>query len=217
MLMPIAGKKPATEASAKEPAAKPQRKSAQPPAVVSKSDRHFVCKRLVARCKSEHFALCYVGAGSTFALDLRAPFFNVRCEMHLSNSQDPAERPTILLIEDEDLLREMLEETLVEAGYGVLSAASGEEARDLLSGKPLPRARVTDINLDRARMDGWELARLARENDAGCVILYVSGDSGHRWAANGVPRSVLLAKPFAPSQLVEEISSLLLRCGAAPR
>lgn len=135
--------------------------------------------------------------------------------MHLSNSQDPAERSTILLVEDEDLLREMLEETLAEAGYGVLSAASGEEATNLLSGRALPRALVTDINLGRGRMDGWELARLARENDPSCAILYVSGDSAHRWAANGVPRSVLLAKPFAGAQLVEAISRLLLRCGSA--
>jgi CheY-like chemotaxis protein len=89
--------------------------------------------------------------------------------MHLSNSQDPAERPTILLVEDEDLLREMLEETLVEAGYGVVSAASGEAATNLVSRPPLPRALVTDINLGRARMDGWELARIARQNDPGCV------------------------------------------------
>jgi two-component system, cell cycle response regulator CpdR len=109
--------------------------------------------------------------------------------MHLSNSQDASEGATILVVEDEDLLREMLEETLVEAGYGVISAASGGEATDLLSGTPLPRAVGTDINLGRARMDGWELARLARKNDPSCVILYVSGDSAHRWAANGVPQS----------------------------
>ncbi|WP_346659534.1 response regulator [Bradyrhizobium sp. 183] len=118
--------------------------------------------------------------------------------------------------DDEDLLREMLEETLVEAGYGVVSAASGEEAANLLSMTPLPRALVTDINLGRARMDGWELARLARPNDPGCVILYVSGDSAHRWAANGVPQSILLAKPFAPAQLVEAISGLLTRSRSFP-
>ncbi|RXT42980.1 response regulator [Bradyrhizobium betae] len=134
--------------------------------------------------------------------------------MHLSNSQDASERSTILLVEDEDLLREMLEETLVEAGYGVVSAASGEEATDLLNGDPLPRALVTDINLGRARMDGWELARIARANDPSCVILYVSGDSAHRWAANGVPQSLLLAKPFAPAELVEAISGLLTRSGS---
>ncbi|MCK1480395.1 response regulator [Bradyrhizobium sp. 197] len=131
--------------------------------------------------------------------------------MHLSNSPGPAERSTILLVEDEDLLREMLEETLVEAGYGVLSAASGEAAADLLVGAPLPRALVTDVNLGRAGIDGWALARLAREHDPSCAILYVSGGSAHRWASNGVPRSIILPKPFAPAQLVEALSDLLIR------
>jgi DNA-binding response OmpR family regulator len=131
--------------------------------------------------------------------------------MHLSNSPDAARRPVILLVEDEDLLREMLEETLMEAGYGVVSAASGEEAADLLSGTSVTRALVTDINLGRARMDGWALARLAREHDPSCGILYVSGDSAHRWASNGVPRSKLLPKPFAPAQLVQALSDLLVR------
>jgi len=79
-------------------------------------------------------------------------FENERCaRMQLSDSQDAAERSIILLVEDEDLLREMLEETLMEAGYGVVSAASGEEAADLLGGAPLPRALITDINLGRTR------------------------------------------------------------------
>ena len=55
--------------------------------------------------------------------------------MHLSNSQHSAEM--VLLVEDEDLLREMLEDTLSEAGFGVLSAASGEEAAELLAVAPL--------------------------------------------------------------------------------
>ncbi|MCK1453278.1 response regulator [Bradyrhizobium sp. 35] len=131
--------------------------------------------------------------------------------MHLSNSHNAADGSTILLVEDEALLREMLEETLIEAGYGVVSAASGEEAARLLIRTPLPRAVVTDINLGRARMDGWGLARLARENDPSCGILYVSGDSAHRWASNGVPRSILLPKPFAPAQLVQALSGLLIR------
>jgi two-component system, cell cycle response regulator CpdR len=60
-------------------------------------------------------------------------------------------------------------------------------------------------------MDGWELARLVRHHDPDCEILYVSGDSTHRWAANGVPNSMLIAKPFAPAELVEAVSSLLNR------
>jgi two-component system, cell cycle response regulator CpdR len=132
------------------------------------------------------------------------------CEMHLSNSRHAAEQAMVLLVEDEDLLRDMLEETLRDAGFGVLSAASGEEATDLLRTAPVARALVTDINLGRAKMDGWGARPLAREHDPGCGIVYVSGDSAHRWAAKGVPRSLMLSKPFAPTQLVEAISNLLI-------
>jgi len=113
------------------------------------------------------------------------------------------------LVEDEFLLREMLEEILTEAGYSVQSASSAEEAADLLGGIPMPWALVTDVNLGRARMDGWELARLVRQRDPDRGIVYVSGDSGHRWAANGVPHSILLPKPFVSAQLVEAVSTLL--------
>ncbi|MBM7486812.1 DNA-binding response OmpR family regulator [Bradyrhizobium sp. USDA 3686] len=136
--------------------------------------------------------------------------------MHLGHCQETSPGSTIVLVEDEDLLRELLEETLVEAGYGVLSTASGEEAAGLLNRGSVPRVLVTDVNLGRARMDGWEVARVARAIDPGCAILYVSGDSAHRWATEGVPQSVLLAKPFAPAQLVEAIWGLLTRSGSIP-
>jgi DNA-binding response OmpR family regulator len=118
--------------------------------------------------------------------------------MHLRNTPS-GERAAILLVEDEYLLRDMLEEALAEAGFAVLSAASGEEAAALLGRIATPWALVTDVNLGRARMDGWELARLVRQQDPNRGILYVSGDSAHRWKANGVPRSILLSKPFAPA------------------
>jgi two-component system, cell cycle response regulator CpdR len=129
--------------------------------------------------------------------------------MLFSNSQNIGGRSAVLLVEDEFLLLEMFGEILIEAGYIVRSAASAEEAADFLGIMPMPWALVTDINLGRAKMDGWELARLARQRDPERGIIYISGDSGHRWAANGVPRSLLLPKPFAAAQLVEVVSSLL--------
>jgi two-component system, cell cycle response regulator CpdR len=129
--------------------------------------------------------------------------------MLFSNSQNIGGRSAVLLVEDEFLLLEMFGEILIEAGYIVRSAASAEEAADFLGIMPMPWALVTDINLGRAKMDGWELARLARQRDPERGIIYISCDSGHRWAANGVPRSLLLPKPFAAAQLVEVVSSLL--------
>ena len=59
-------------------------------------------------------------------------------------------------------------------------------------------------------MDGWELACAAREQASDLPVIYVSGASGHEWASRGVPGSLMIAKPFAPAQIVVAISSLLV-------
>jgi CheY-like chemotaxis protein len=67
---------------------------------------------------------------------------------------------------------------------------------------------VTDINL-RGKIDGWEVGRSAREIDPTMPIIYMTGTNGEEWASKGVPNSLLLAKPFAPAQIVTAISQLL--------
>jgi len=70
------------------------------------------------------------------------------------------------------------------------------------------RALVTDINL-RDSMDGWEVAKRAREIDPEFPVVYMSGAHAEDWASKGVPNSIMLAKPFAPAQLVTAVSQLL--------
>ena len=67
---------------------------------------------------------------------------------------------------------------------------------------------MTDIWIGR-RPNGWELANRARELGPLLSVIYISGNSADEWAANGVPKSVMLQKPFASAQLVTAISSLL--------
>ncbi|MEH2686783.1 response regulator [Bradyrhizobium diazoefficiens] len=74
------------------------------------------------------------------------------------------------------------------------------------------RAVVTDINL-LGKLDGWKVGRSAREIDPTMPIIYMTGTHGEEWASEGVPNSLLLAKPFAPAQIVTAISQLL---NAAP-
>ena len=70
------------------------------------------------------------------------------------------------------------------------------------------RALVTDISL-RGRIDGWEVAKQAREIDPQFPVVYMSGASAEDWASKGVPNSIMLSKPFAPAQLVTAVSNLL--------
>jgi len=66
---------------------------------------------------------------------------------------------------------------------------------------------VTDIAL-RGKIDGWDVARRAREIDPRFPVVYISGAGGD-WPSKGVPESVMLEKPFAPAQLVTAIANLL--------
>ena len=118
--------------------------------------------------------------------------------------------PTILVVEDDHLIQSVVEEALKEGGFQIVMASSGEHAIELLdSAQGKYRALVTDINLGRNSREGWEVARHARETDPAFPVVYMSGDSAEDWASKGVPNSIMLAKPFAPAQLVTAVAQLL--------
>ena len=115
----------------------------------------------------------------------------------------------ILVIEDDQAIQTIVDEALTEGGFEPAIAASGEEAVTLLKGGLIKyRALVTDIGL-RGRFDGWEVAQQAREIDPAFPIVYMTGAHAEDWASKGVPNSIMLAKPFAPAQLVTAVSQLL--------
>jgi CheY-like chemotaxis protein len=119
------------------------------------------------------------------------------------------ELPIILVVEDDQLIQSLVQETLDDGGFESAIAASGEEAVTLIKGhKGKYRALVTDINL-RGEMDGWEVAQHAREIEPDFPVVYMSGAAAADWTSKGVPNSIMLAKPFAPAQLLTAVSNLL--------
>lgn len=117
--------------------------------------------------------------------------------------------PLVLVVEDDDALQTVAEGALTDGGFEVAIASSGEEAVTLLKGqKGKYRALVTDIRL-RGNIEGWDVARYARETDPEFPVIYMSGASAADWPSKGVPNSIILEKPFAPAQLVTAVSQLL--------
>ena len=115
----------------------------------------------------------------------------------------------ILVIEDDQAIQQIVEDALTDGGFEPAIVASGEEAITLLRGNRTNyRALVTDVNLS-GRMDGWEVAKQAREIDPAFPIVYMTGANADEYASHGVPNSILLTKPFAPAQLITAISNLL--------
>ncbi len=108
------------------------------------------------------------------------------------------------------MIRHIVEEALGDGGYQTVVASSGEDAVKLLdSADQTYRALVTDVNLGRGKMTGWDIARHARETTPDLPVVYMTGDSAAEWAAQGVPNSILITKPFAPAQLLTAVSQLL--------
>ncbi|MBR0975657.1 response regulator transcription factor [Bradyrhizobium japonicum] len=116
----------------------------------------------------------------------------------------------ILVVEDDQLVQNLVEDCLSEGGFETVATPSGEKAIELLDvAEGKYRALVTDINLKPGEIDGWEVARHAREIAPHFPVVYMSGIEADDWASKGVPNSIMLAKPFAPAQLVTAISQLL--------
>jgi two-component system cell cycle response regulator CpdR len=117
-------------------------------------------------------------------------------------------QPRVLLADDEVLVRDLVEESLQEAGYEVVAVSSSPEAFAALEAQGDFVAVVTDINFGAAP-PGWEVAVRAREGRPNIAVVYMTGDSGHEWSAHGVPQSTIITKPFAPSQIAVAVASLL--------
>ena len=116
----------------------------------------------------------------------------------------------VLVVEDDQLVQSVVEDCLSDGGFEAVIASSGDNAVELLdAAQGKYRALVTDINLSPSKFDGWDVARHAREIDPNFPVVYMSGKDADEWASKGVPSSIMLAKPFAPAQLVTAVSQLL--------
>ena len=114
--------------------------------------------------------------------------------------------PALCLVEDDALIRELLETSLTDAGFEVVEVSCGTKAlAEFDADAARFRAVITDIRLG-AGPDGWAMAR---ELAPTMPVVYMSGDSAPEWSSQGVPNSLMVAKPFAPAQIITAVSTLL--------
>ena len=119
---------------------------------------------------------------------------------------------TVLLVEDDALIRANTAEMLQEAGCVVVDAASAEEAMAALHTAPVD-VLVTDLNLPGH--SGVELARRAREMRGSIGIVFATGD-GHRAAEAAASGDVVLTKPYAAARLTAAVRAALDAKGVQP-
>ncbi|MGI8841522.1 MAG: response regulator [Caulobacteraceae bacterium] len=116
-------------------------------------------------------------------------------------------QPTVLVVEDESLVRLDAAETLRDAGFTVLEAANAEQALAVVVVEPDLDVLFTDIDMP-GRMDGLELARLVCRLKPAVHLLLTSGTvrpSGGELPAAGE----FIPKPYSSAAMTDAVSRML--------
>jgi CheY-like chemotaxis protein len=112
---------------------------------------------------------------------------------------------TVLIVEDERMLSDILRQVFVEAGFKVLVAETGEHALTTLEGREDIHLLVTDIRLP-GHLSGWDVAERARERYPALPIVYTTAYSHE--VSLPVSGGVLMTKPYRPSALKKVVEDL---------
>ena len=152
------------------------------------------------------------GAGATFTIYLpRAEGAEDMVTPERSESAAPRGSETVLLVEDEDEVRELTREILEMNGYRVLEAACGTEALGVCRRHAEPiHLLLTDVVMPGG-MSGRDLARQVADLSPLTKVVYMSGYSDDALGNHGVldPDVVLLPKPFTPEALLGALRRVL--------
>ncbi len=123
-----------------------------------------------------------------------------------------AAHTTILVIEDDETIRETLTQILEDEGYVAVSAADGRLALDYLAGCERPPSLIM-LDLMMPTMSGWDFhAELRRDPcHASTPVLLVSADATVAERARGLAHVAALKKPFDVDLLLTTIAKLCPR------
>ncbi len=151
------------------------------------------------------------GRGTTFTIYLpreSAPLDEIK---PVGNPVEPSrDFETILVVEDEEIVRELVCEVLNQQGYHVLCASNGREALKM-AGEYTGRIDLLLTDVIMPQMNGHELSALLVARRPDLKVLYVSGYSDNDIGHHGVldAEVELLEKPFSPLTLAQKIREML--------
>lgn len=153
-----------------------------------------------------------IGHGTTFSVYLKVAEEDEAsraCVRSKEKDTMPIGNETVLVVEDEELLRSLLKSVLESRGYTVLTAESGSAGVEAFETHREVAAIVTDMGLPQ--MDGMELVRRIRAIDrkVKCIMTsgYMTPDTVAKLHHIGVNRT--LAKPYEPADLLRVLRNAL--------
>jgi nitrogen-specific signal transduction histidine kinase len=152
------------------------------------------------------------GAGTTFQLLFPATDLPQEHSVSLSENQKVSATESVLVVEDEDLVRRVVCIALKQAGFQVLKADSGAAAMAIIRDYEGPIDLVlTDVVMPE--MSGRQLAEAIRAMKPGLRALFMSGHTEETMADLGLVETgdAFIAKPFTPASLIQKVREVLDR------
>jgi two-component system cell cycle sensor histidine kinase/response regulator CckA len=134
----------------------------------------------------------------------------VEVESETKRKTMPRGTETILLVEDDEMVRTLVREALAREGYQMLDAFDPEEARRLADSYKGPiHLLITDVVMPKLR--GGELADLLLKRRPQMKVLYMSGYTDSAIVNGGILKKevAFLQKPFTPTALTEKVREVL--------
>ncbi len=126
---------------------------------------------------------------------------------------------TIVLVDDEDLVRRLVSRLLRKEGFHVIEAGTAEEGLAIVESDETVDLLLTDVTLPG--MNGVELGRRALETRSDLKLICMSGSGEEEMVSDLLARAVGAAafvnKPFSTAELVKTINSLLEPIEQSPR
>ena len=119
-----------------------------------------------------------------------------------------AEKTTILIVEDEDLMRGILAGLLADAGYRIVEAASAEQGLEIFATES-PALTISDITL--GRMDGIELLDRIKQLDAEALVMMITAYSSVETAIAALRKGAYdyITKPFINEDILQTVGNAL--------
>jgi PAS domain S-box-containing protein len=162
--------------------------------------------------QSEGYISVYseVGSGTTFKIYFPREKAEAEAVQEPSVAEHPRGSETILLVEDEDMVRTLALRILEKQGYRVLTAANGEDAGKLCrNAQWMVDLLLTDVIMPR--MNGRELFNTLKEMQPNLKVLFMSGYTDDVVARHGILEvgTNFLAKPFTIREIARAVRRAL--------
>src|SRR5215472_2934427 len=110
----------------------------------------------------------------------------------------------LIVVDDDDEIRVLVKELLLDRGYHVITAQNGAEGLDQIQREPQLTLMITDIRMPG--IDGWELARRATDMRPNLKVLYITGYPGEE-TPDDAPPGPLLRKPWWQANSTDRLNS----------